>query len=61
MRKIRLTSDFEREREWLNDDLKAKYIRSFNWLIDNRTRFHPFLDKAMRRALIKRGAPLIDE
>lgn len=58
---IRLTSNRERERERLNDDLKDKYIRSFNWLIDNRISFHPFLDKAMRRALTKRGVPFLDE
>ncbi len=51
----------ERESERLREDLKDKYIRSFNWMIDNRIRFHPFLDKAMRRALTKRGVPFLDE
>lgn len=61
MNAIRLTIENERESERLRDDLKEKYIRSFNWLIDNRIPFHPFLDKAMRRALTKRGVPFLDE
>lgn len=58
---IRLMSDRERERERLNENLKRKYILAFNWLIDNRIPFHPFLDKAMRKALTKRGVPFLDE
>lgn len=58
MNKIRFQSEREREREWLNDDLKDKYIRAWNWLIDNRIRFHPFLNTAMNRALKKRGVPV---
>jgi hypothetical protein len=56
-----IRSTIERESERLRDDLKAKYIRSFNWLIDNRIQFHPFLDTAMRRALTKRGVPFLDD
>lgn len=58
---IKIVSNTERESERLRDDLKDKYIRSFNWLIDNRIPFHPFLDGAMRKALTKRGVPFLDE
>lgn len=58
---IRMMSNRERERERLNENLKRKYIRAFNWMIDNRIRFHPFLDKAIRRALKKRGVPFLDD
>lgn len=52
------SSEFERESERLNADLCGKYKRAWNWLIDNRIKFHPFLCTAMDRALRKRGVPI---